>query len=206
MKSLPRLAVFCSGHGSNFEAILRAVRARRLRAEAALLICDKPGAYALTRAAKHGIAIVGISPKLFASKSDYERFIIGILRREKIDLIVLAGFMRILSPVFIRAYKNRIVNVHPSYLPAFKGAHAIKDAFEAKASFTGVTVHLVNEQIDAGRILVQEKIPLRRQDSLGILEARIHRVEHRLYPETIGAYLKSFPRKRESALSPRSRG
>lgn len=190
--SLPRLAVFCSGYGSNFEAILRAVRARRLKAEIAVLVCDKPGAYALKRALKRKIPVVCASPKLFASKADYETFILGILKAEKIKLVVLAGFMRILSPLFIGAMRNRIVNVHPSYLPAFKGAHAIRDVFEAKAPFTGVTVHLVNEEVDAGRILAQKKIFLKKNDTLERLETRIHRVEHALYPAAIGNYLKKI--------------
>jgi phosphoribosylglycinamide formyltransferase-1 len=189
VKSRPRLAVFCSGFGSNFEAILRAVRGGRLKADVAVLICDKPGAYALKRAARRSIPVVCLSPKLFDSKADYERFLVRILRREKIDLVVLAGFMRIFSPVFIQAFKNKIVNVHPSYLPAFKGAHAIRDAFEARPTHTGVTVHLVTVEVDAGKILEQEKVPIDPHDTLETLEKKIHAVEHRLYPKAIGDYL-----------------
>ena len=191
-REVPRLAIFCSGFGSNFEAILQAVRSGRLKAEIAVLVCDKPGAYAIQRAVRRKIPVVCVSPKLFVSKPDYEQFMTSILRQEKVDLVVLAGFMRILSPVFIHAWKNRIVNVHPSYLPAFKGAHAIQDAFSAKTPHTGVTIHLVNEEVDAGKILAQEKILIQKRETLASLEKRVHRLEHRLYPETIGRYLKKI--------------
>lgn len=190
MKPRPRLAVFCSGYGSNFEAIAGAVRKGRLKAELAVLVCDKPGAFALKRAVRHGVPVCCVSPKLFAAKADYETWLTQVLRREGVALVVLAGFMRILSPVFIEAWRDRIVNIHPSYLPAFKGAHAIRDAFEARAPYTGVTVHLVNEEVDAGRILSQKKVPISRRDTLASLEKKIHAVEHKLYAETIRNYLR----------------
>lgn len=188
---MKRLAVFCSGYGSNFQAILDAVRAKRLRADIALMVCDNPKAYALKRAEKAGVPVVLLSPKLFSSREAYERLIVGILKNQAIDAVVLAGFMRIFTPYFIRAYRSRILNIHPSYLPAFKGAHAIKDAFEAKIKSTGVTVHLVTAAVDSGPILLQEKVKISPRDTLASLEKRIHQVEHRLYPQAIERYLKA---------------
>lgn len=185
----PRLAVFCSGFGSNFQAILDAVKKKKLKAEITLLVCDKTGAYALRRAKKNNIPVCLISPKLFESREAYERVIIQVLKSQKIDLIILAGFMRILSPYLVKAYRKRILNIHPSYLPAFKGGHAIRDAYEAKVRETGVSVHIVTEELDGGPILLQEKVKILSKDSLESLEKRIHTVEHRIYPEAIGRYL-----------------
>lgn len=189
MKQKPRLAIFCSGNGSNFEAILTAIRRGTLRAEVAVMVCDKPGAYAVTRASKAGIPTVVVSPKLFPSRAEYEKLILRILKSQQIDLIVLAGFMRILTPAFIRAYKGKIVNVHPSLLPQFKGAHAIRDAFQAKVKETGVTIHVVTEELDAGPILAQRKVRVSKSDTLELLEGRIHRLEHKLYADQIQKYL-----------------
>ena len=180
-----RLAVFCSGYGSNFQALIEAVQKKKLRAEIALLVCDNPKAYALQRAKKHGVPAVLLSPKLFSSRQAYEKVIIKILKNQKIDFIILAGFMRILTPYFIGAYRRRILNIHPSFLPDFKGAHAIRDAFGARVRETGVTVHFVTEKVDAGPIILQEKVTINREDTLQSLEKKIHSVEHKLYPKAI---------------------
>lgn len=189
-RSPAKLAVFCSGYGSNFQAILDAIRRGKLRAEAALMVCDNPGAYALKRAHRHGVPVVLLNPRLFPSREDYERVIIRILKNEGVDLVVLAGFMRILTPLIIRAFPKRILNIHPALLPAFKGAHAIRDAFEAGVKETGVTVHYVIPAVDSGPAVLQEKIRVSKRDTLKTLEARIHRVEHRLYPAAIKKILK----------------
>jgi phosphoribosylglycinamide formyltransferase-1 len=188
------LAVFCSGNGSNFEAILRAVRRGKLKARVALMVCDNPKAYALERARKHQIPVVLISPKLFSKRQDYEKIIARILKNQQVDLVVLAGFMRILTPTFIHAYRDKIINIHPSYLPAFKGAHAIRDAFEAGVRETGVTVHRVTAEVDAGRVILQRRVKISKKDTLTSLEAKIHRVEHQLYPLAIQRYLSTGPR------------
>ena len=185
-----KLAVFCSGNGSNFQAILDAVRRKRIKASVALMVCDNPKAYALKRAGHHGVPVVLASPKLFRDRVSYEKFIVRVLKSQGVDLVVLAGFMRILTPYFIRAYKNRVVNIHPSYLPHFKGAHAIRDAFDAEVAQTGVTVHVVTAQVDSGPIIAQEKVAVRNSDTLATLEKRIHKVEHRLYPKAIQKYLR----------------
>ena len=181
----PKIAVFCSGYGSNFQAILNAVKHKHLKADVAVMVCDDPKAFAIRRALKAGIPIVVASPKLFSSRTDYEKFVVGVLRSQKVGVVVLAGFMRILTPYFIKAYRGRILNIHPSFLPAFKGAHAIRDAFEADVRETGVTVHRVTDELDAGPIILQEKVKVRRGDTLASLEKRIHKVEHRLYPRAI---------------------
>ena len=186
---MTRIAVFCSGYGSNFEAIAEAVRRRRLKAELALLVCDNPNAYAVRRAAKHRIPAVVVSPKLFHSREDYEKFVLSILKNQKVDLVVLAGFMRILTPRFIRAYRHKILNVHPSLLPAFKGAHAIRDAFKAGVKVTGVTVHVVTDQLDSGPILAQKAVRRSKSDTLKSLEKKIHRTEFKLYSKTIQKFI-----------------
>ncbi len=186
---MTRIAVFCSGNGSNFEAIARAQHWKKLKADIALLVCDNPKAYAVRRAAKFGIPAIVLSPALFRSRGDYEKFILRILKNQKVDLVILAGFMRILTPHFIRAYRNRILNIHPSLLPAFKGAHAIRDAFEAGVKETGVTVHVVTEKLDSGPILMRKRILVSKADTLKTLENKIHYVEHKLYPVAIEKFL-----------------
>lgn len=186
------LAVFCSGNGSNFEALCEAAERNKLGARIAVMVCDNPAAFALERAFKHGIPTVVLSPKLFKARKDYEKLIVRILKSQKVDVIALAGFMRLFSRYFIKAYRGRIVNIHPSYLPAFKGAHAIRDAFEAGAKETGVTVHLVNEKVDSGKILEQEKVKIAASDTLASLEKRIHAVEHKLYPRALRSFIKQI--------------
>ena len=149
------------------------------------MVCDNPKAYALKRAHEHHIPVVLISPKLFKSREAYEKILIRILKNQDVGLVALAGFMRILTPTFVKAYRNKIVNIHPAYLPHFKGAHAIRDAFEARVKETGVTVHLVTNQLDSGPIILQQKVKILKHDTLESLEKRIHAVEHRLYPLAI---------------------
>ena len=149
------------------------------------MVCDDAKAYALTRARRHGIPVVLMNPKLFKTREDYERVIVSILKNEGVDLVVLAGFMRILTPCLIRAFPKRILNIHPALLPAFKGAHAIRDAYEAGVKETGVTVHYVTPEVDSGPVILQEKVKVSKRDTLKTLEMKIHRVEHRLYPAAI---------------------
>ena len=185
----PKLAVFCSGHGSNFQAILDAVKRRKLRAEVALVVCDDPKAFAIQRAAESGVPALVLSPKLFRSRTDYEKFIVRILKNQKVDAVILAGFMRILTPYFINVYKNKILNIHPSCLPAFKGTRAIEDAFHAGVKETGVTIHVVTAKVDDGPILAQTKVRVSGSDTLKTLEKKIHRTEHRLYPAAIQKFI-----------------
>lgn len=187
---MTKLAVFCSGNGSNFQAILDAARRGRLKAEVALMVCDNPKAFAIRRASKAGVPTVVLSPRLFGTREEYERFIARLLKCQKIDLIALAGFMRILTPTLLNAFRGRILNIHPSLLPAFKGAHAIRDAFETEVRWTGVTVHVVTRKLDSGPILAQKKIQVSGSDTLASLEKKIHRVEHELYPAAIQKFIR----------------
>lgn len=181
----PPIAVLCSGQGTNLQAIINAVRARRLRARIAVVIADRANAFALVRAKRAGIPTVFIDPKNFSSREACDRRLISVLESYRPQLICLAGFMRLLSPVLVRRFKNRILNIHPALLPAFPGAHAIHDAIAWGAKVTGVTVHLVDEHVDHGPIVLQEAVQIRAADTQETLLARIHRAEHRLYPKAI---------------------
>ncbi len=159
------------------------------------MVCDNPKATALRRAHKHDIPVFLFNPNLFKNRAGYEKLIVRILKNQKVDLVVLAGFMRILTSYFIRAYRDRILNIHPSLLPRFKGAHAIRDAFKAGEKQTGVTVHGVTKEVDAGPIVLQKKVKISKRDTLKSLESKIHRVEHEIYPLAIRRYLKILERK-----------
>jgi phosphoribosylglycinamide formyltransferase-1 len=179
------IAVFASGTGSNFAAIARAIERRELSCDLKLLVCDNPKAKVIDKARRIGVEILLLDRAGFKNGQDFEAAIISRVKKDKIKLIVLAGFMRILSAHFVKSFRNRIINIHPSLLPAFKGAEGIHDAFAYGAKVTGVTVHFVDEHMDHGPIILQETVPVKDADTLGSLEARIHKVEHRLYPKAI---------------------
>jgi len=179
------IAVFASGSGTNFQAIAQAVRKGRIRACLKLLVVDKEKAYVRRRAERFKIRHIYINPKEYKGRVAFDRELVRLLKKEKINLVVLAGFMRILSPYFVRAFKNKILNIHPALLPAFKGDRAIKDAHEYGVKVTGVTVHFVDEEVDHGPIILQEEVKIRKHDTLKALEEKIHRTEHKLYPEAI---------------------
>jgi phosphoribosylglycinamide formyltransferase 1 len=183
------LAIFASGNGSNFSAIIKEIRKAKLKVNLVILVCDNPQAFVVKRAEKAKIRVVLVRREDFTNRFDFEAAIIQRLKYYKIDLIALAGFMRLLSPDFVKQYHKRIINIHPSLLPAFKGAHAIKDAFDKKVAFTGVTVHFVDEEVDHGPVILQEKIKIKGNDSLAALEKRIHSVEHKLYPQVLKAFV-----------------
>lgn len=182
---MKNIAVFASGRGTNFNAIAQAVKRGKLKVNLALLVCDKPNAPVLSKARKLGVKVALIRREDFPAKKDFEKEIIRNLRGNKIDLVVMAGFMRILSPDFVKAYKNRIINIHPALLPSFKGAQGIKDAFSYGVKITGVTVHFVDEEMDHGPIILQKEIALKESEDLSSLEEKIHQAEHLLYPQAI---------------------
>lgn len=182
------IAVFASGRGTNFAAIIRAVKKGRVKANLSLLVCDNPQAAAVGRGRRAGIKVAQVEREDFATKKEFETRIIQHLEENKIDLIVLAGFMRILSPEFIKRYQGRILNIHPALLPSFKGTQGIKDAFDYGVKVTGVTVHFVDEKMDHGPIILQKAVDIEEKDTLESLEAKIHKTEHRLYPEAIRLY------------------
>ena len=178
-------AVMASGRGGNLLAIIKAVQAGKIHANLTLVISDKKDAYALEHARQNNIPAVHINPKDFPDRESFDRAVVTRLRESKIDFVVLAGYMRLLSSHFIQQYPHKILNIHPSLLPLFKGTHAIRDAFESRPKETGPTVHIVVEEMDAGPIIIQEAIPVEPTDTLESLEEKIHRVEHRIYPQAI---------------------
>lgn len=179
-----RLAVFASGSGTNFEAIVRACEQGELVAEVVLMVCDKPGAKVVERAAQHGVEAFVFAPKQYASKADYEREIVRRLDAAGVELVCLAGYMRIIGDELLGAYGGRIINIHPSLLPAFRGAHAIEQALEYGVKVFGVTIHYVDSELDGGRIIAQRAFPYEGND-IEELEPMIHAVEYPLYVETI---------------------
>jgi len=172
------------------ENILERVREGRIKAEAALVVSDNPQAYALKRAEKYNVECIAADRKRFDSKESFEAEIRRHLKRKKIDFLLLAGFMRILSPAFVKAYKGRILNIHPALLPRFAGAQAIRDAWEAKVKKTGVTVHFVDEGVDTGPVILQREVSIEENESLESLEKKIHDVEYEIYPEAINLVLE----------------
>ena len=192
----PAIAVFCSGQGTNLQAILNAIRAGRLRARVGLVLSDRPNANALERARRAGIETGYVDPKGYSTRADYERALIALLKARRVELVCLAGFMRVLSAVLVRRFRNRILNIHPALLPAFPGAHAIRDALAWGAKVTGVTVHFVDEQVDHGPVILQQAVPIASHDTEATLLARVHRIEHQLYPKAIQLVLDGRARLR----------
>jgi phosphoribosylglycinamide formyltransferase 1 len=180
-----RLAVFASGTGSNFVAIQKAIENGHLEGTITCLICDRPGALAVERAKAFGIETLVLSPREFEKKADYEAAILDFLLGKDIQLIVLAGYMRLIGATLLKPFASRILNIHPSLLPAFPGLHAIEKALEAGVPETGVTIHFVDEGMDTGPILAQETLEIHPEETLESLESRVHAIEHRLYPLTI---------------------
>lgn len=190
------IAIFASGNGSNFEAIVSACREGTIHALPALCVCDLPGAPVIERAQRLGIPLAMVSPRDFPDKSAFENHILSLLAEYGIDLICLAGYMRIVGAPILNRYRGRILNIHPSLLPDYKGAHAIRDAFEAGESRFGVTVHHVVEEVDEGKIIAQEAFNF-KGDNIEQLETRIHSVEHTLYPRVISDIIRKLERPRK---------
>ncbi|MCH5233170.1 MAG: phosphoribosylglycinamide formyltransferase [Muribaculaceae bacterium] len=185
-----RLAIFASGNGSNFEALAAACAKNRINADVALCVCDKPGAYVTERAKKRNIRVLELRPKSFSNKAEYEQVILNELQKENVDFICLAGYMRIIGATLLQHYEGRIVNIHPSLLPAFPGVDAIGQALEYGVKVFGVTVHLVDQSLDGGKILSQAPIPYNGNDR-DELEPMVHTREHALYVETVAEILKN---------------
>jgi phosphoribosylglycinamide formyltransferase-1 len=179
-----RLAVFASGSGSNYEAIAQACCDGSINAEIVLLVCDKPGAYVLERAKRYGTECFAFNPKEYESRAAYETVLANMLDERGVDFVCLAGYMRIVGNVLLERYEQRIVNIHPSLLPSFKGAHAIQDAVDYGVKIFGVTTHFVDETLDGGRIIDQGAIVYEGSD-IEELTNLIHNIEHKLYVKTI---------------------
>ena len=185
------IAVFASGNGSNLQALIDAEEKSELdKGKITLVVSDKPEAFALKRAQKAGISTFILEGTSFKSREEYDKKVHQRLQEEDIGLIVLAGFMRILSDFFVDEYRGRILNIHPALLPSFKGAHGIKDAFESGVKVTGVTVHFVTKELDAGPIILQRSLKVEENDTLDTVEEKIHGIEHKLYPEAVRLFVQ----------------
>jgi len=185
---LKRLGILLSGRGSNFEAIADSIAAGRLAAEIAIVISNRPEARGVEIARERGLPVVVI-PSKGGAREEYDRRLIAELALHGVDLICLAGFMRLLSAEFCRAFPMRILNIHPSLLPAFPGLDAQKQALDHGAKISGCSVHFVDEQLDAGPIVLQAAVPVLDDDTPETLAARILKEEHRIYSEAIGMVL-----------------
>ncbi|HJS75260.1 MAG TPA: phosphoribosylglycinamide formyltransferase [Vicinamibacteria bacterium] len=183
------LGILISGRGSNLQAILDAIRARRLEARVGVVIANLASAGGLDRAREAGVPTVVLSHRDYRTREEFDAALVEKLRSYEVDLVCLAGFMRLLSPVFVRAFPGRILNIHPSLLPSFPGLHAQRQALEHGVKVTGATVHIVDEELDHGPILVQRTVPVLESDDEESLSARILEVEHQIYPEAIALVL-----------------
>jgi phosphoribosylglycinamide formyltransferase-1 len=183
-----RIGILLSGRGSNFQAIHRAVERGEVQAEIACVISNVPDAGGVAYAREKGLPVYALSSRGVA-REDFDRRVIEILNEAGVDLVCLAGYMRLLSKAFISAFAGRIVNIHPSLLPAFPGLHAQKQAFDAGVKVTGCTVHWVDEGLDTGPIIAQAEVSVQPDDTEDTLSARILEQEHKLYPATIQAIL-----------------
>jgi phosphoribosylglycinamide formyltransferase-1 len=186
-RQLP-IGVLISGSGTNLQSIIDAIEAQKLNARIAIVLSNRADAYGLVRAAKHGIPTEILDHKKFPSREAYDQAVVDILRERDVELVVLAGFMRLLSPVFVKAYSNRIMNIHPALLPSFPGLQVQKKAVEHGVRFSGCTVHFVNEKCDEGPIIIQAVVPVFPDDTEETLAARILKQEHRIYPLAIQLY------------------
>jgi phosphoribosylglycinamide formyltransferase 1 len=180
-----RIAVFASGFGSNLQALIDYNNKHGLNGDIVLVFSNNKDAFALERAKKNKIKAVFMDPVRYSSREQYDSEIIEMLEEEKVDLVVLAGYMFLLSQEFVDRFKNKILNIHPALLPSFKGTHGIKDAYRYGVKVTGVTVHFVDEDLDSGPIILQEAVDIDPDDSVEELEEKIHKVEHKIYPEAV---------------------
>jgi len=186
-KQVP-LGVLISGSGSNLQAIIDAIEAKRLDATIRIVLSNREDAYGLVRAERHKISTAVLDHKKFSSREAYDQAVVDSLQFHGVELVILAGFMRLLSPVFVKAYSNRIMNIHPALLPSFPGLHVQKKAVEHGVRFSGCTVHFVNEECDEGPIIIQAVVPVFPNDTEESLSARILKEEHRIYPRAIQLY------------------
>lgn len=180
-----KLGVLVSGRGTNLQAIIDAIETGPLKARIAVVLSNKKDAPALEKARSHGIEALWVDPKQHAGKKEYDQALVQELKTRNIDLVCLAGYMRILKPEFIRAFEGKIINIHPSLLPAFPGLNVQQQAIDHGVKFSGCTVHFVNEQLDSGPIILQAVVPVHDTDDAHSLAERILIQEHLIYPRAI---------------------
>lgn len=179
-----KIGVLISGSGTNLQAIIDAV-AEGLPVEIAHVVSSRPDAYGIERAKAAGIPVLVLNQEVYADARAADAMIADTLAASGVEYVIMAGYMRMVTGVLLDAFPNRIVNLHPALLPSFVGAHAIQDAFDAGVKVTGVTVHFANEEYDKGPIIAQRAVTVREDDTLDSLEARIHEVEHEIYPQVV---------------------
>jgi phosphoribosylglycinamide formyltransferase-1 len=189
-KKRGRVAVLLSGRGSNFKAIHDAIREGRINAELALVVSNRAEAPGLQTARERGLEALFLDPKAYPSKEAYDEAIVAELRKREIDLVCLAGYMKIVTPLFCQAFRHRIMNIHPALLPSFPGLHAQKQAVDYGVRYSGATVHFVSEEVDAGPIILQAVVPVYQDDTEETLANRILIFEHQIYPEAVRLYFE----------------
>ncbi|WP_100331964.1 phosphoribosylglycinamide formyltransferase [Bacillus xiapuensis] len=194
---MTKIAVFASGSGSNFQALAEAIQTEGVPAEISILISDQPDAYAITRAEHLGIPVFVFRTKEYSSKAEFEGLIVEKLREAGVDIIFLAGYMRLIGETLLTAFAGKIVNIHPSLLPAFPGKDAIGQAFNAGVKVTGVTVHLVDEGMDTGPIIDQESVRIDEEDTRDTLQKKIQQIEHQLYPKVMKQLVSAAAKREE---------
>jgi len=187
---MKRIAVLASGQGTNLEAILKAVEKEQITGRVTVVISDNEKAPALERAARRNVKALFMDPKEHENRRAYDRAVVDVLKEEKVDLVVLAGFMRLLSPLFMQAFPMQVMNIHPSLLPAFPGLEGVEQALEHGVKVSGCTVHFVDEGLDTGPIILQEAVPVIQEDTVETLHQRIHASEYRLYPTAIDLFCR----------------
>lgn len=185
MADLLKLGVLISGNGSNLQSIIDNIENGSLKAVIKIVISNNPDAYGITRATKHGIPFVVLKNGNFKSKEDFDSELIKILKENGVELVILAGFMRIITPTLLKAFSGRIMNIHPALLPSFPGLHGQRQAVDYGVKFSGCTVHFVDEGVDTGPIIIQSAVPVLENDTEETLGARILKEEHKIYPRAI---------------------
>ncbi len=188
---MTNIAVLVSGSGSNLQALIDSIEEGYFRARICVVISDVGCAFALDRARKHGIEAVFVHPGKYPSKELYEKEVLAVLKKHKADLVLLAGYMRILGKTLLSAYKDRILNIHPALLPAFPGLHAQRQAFEYGVKVAGCTVHFVDENLDGGAIILQRCVEVKEDDTDETLAERILEQEHKIYPEAVKLFVEN---------------
>lgn len=188
MAELLKLGVLISGSGSNLQSIIDHIEKGKLKAVIKAVISNNPDAFGLKRAKKHNLPTVILNQKDFKTRDDFDKQLIGILRQNDVELVVMAGFMRIISGAILMAFPHKIMNIHPALLPSFPGLHAQKQAFDYGVKISGCTVHFVDEGVDTGPIIIQGVVPVHDDDTDDTLAERILKEEHRIYPQAIQLY------------------
>jgi len=186
-----RIAVLVSGRGSNLQAIIDSIENKYLQAQISVVISDIADAYALVRARTHGINAIHIDPKKFATKEAYETEILKVFSSHNVQLVLLAGYMKILGKTLLTAYKGRILNIHPALLPSFPGLHAQEQAIKHGVKVAGCTVHFVDEELDGGPIILQKCVEVKEEDTAQTLAERILEQEHKIYPEAVKLFVEN---------------